>query len=307
MKHYIFLLLTFFTHHDIWAQYAIEDELYACYQREFSNRQIDLQSEVSEFEEVLVEAQILSDNSGESYLNYFKKVAITGSYPEFEVPDQYFDIFPLNALQASQVRCIYAARMGDSTSFYSSTFLALQDSLKARVFTNHNMVQTIAQTHVDVLSVEDFEHPYYRLRTLLIILATSEVDGGLRLPPPSERNEKPVHFREDQIATVHIDSINEIYLNGQAIVRTQLEHKLKNFIAAKGSQHVIRLEADRNTSYNTYVEVTELIQHAYTSVREDISNEKFQKPLNECTKDELEIIRLECPINLREIEPELKD
>ncbi|GGH72607.1 hypothetical protein [Phaeocystidibacter marisrubri] len=286
------------------ALYTIEDKLYSCYKDAFMDMGLDIDSSTTAFETALIEAHVLMNNSGEAYLRYFSTLAETGEFPEYEASESFISPNQLATLHTSHVRCIYACKASDSSTFYSSKFYELQHSLQSMDWTMDSMVFKIASKHLKILSTKDFEHPYYKLRTLIAIYRTSDMDRGLYHLLP-RKPKRLTSLREDQIARLRIDSADRISLNGRYMEGYALQVELKNFIEAHRRDHQIQLIADQKTTYSAYILLTDLVHEVYLQLRSDLAYSEFEKPIEECSKEELDFLKEQLPMNVHEMDTKL--
>ncbi len=69
------------------------------------------------------------------------------------------------------------------------------------------------------------------------------------------------------------------------------------------SKHVISLQTDRGTSYNTYFEVTSELYHAYDELRDELAQKEFGKPYNKLDATQQMLCRLYYKTMISEAEP----
>jgi len=140
---------------------------------------------------------------------------------------------------------------------------------------------------------------------LFFLLTTSmDTDQGLprRLPNPPENKEKQeeVKSKERNVFKVHINSENQIAVQGEAVSLTRLRELAKEFIENPANSellpekelvdiayfgermvtknHIISLQCDRVTNYQTYIDVQNELAAAYNELRDVESIQQFGKP-----------------------------
>ena len=69
------------------------------------------------------------------------------------------------------------------------------------------------------------------------------------------------------------------------------------------SKHVISLQTDRGTSYNTYFEVSNELYAAYDELRDDLARKEYGKPYNKLEDTQQMLCRLYYKTMISEAEP----
>ena len=69
------------------------------------------------------------------------------------------------------------------------------------------------------------------------------------------------------------------------------------------SKHVISLQTDRSTSYNTYFEVSNELYAAYDELRDELAKAKFGRPYEALTDEQKVAVRAYYPQKISEAEP----
>ena len=140
---------------------------------------------------------------------------------------------------------------------------------------------------------------------LFFLLTTSmDTDQGLprRLPNPPENKEKQeeIKSKERNVFKVHINSENQILCQGELVTLPRLRELAKEFIENPNNadnlpekelvdiqyfgerwvtkNHIISLQCDRTTNYQTYIDVQNELAAAYNELRDGESLRTFGKP-----------------------------
>lgn len=139
---------------------------------------------------------------------------------------------------------------------------------------------------------------------LFFLLTTSmDTDQGLprRLPRPPENEEQMDEQKVNKrnTLTVMVSSGNRIMCAGEEVTLVQLREKTKEFIENPNnseslpekesvdipffgpqmitSNHIISLQCDRGTKYQTYIDVQNELAAAYNDLRDVVSKRQFGK------------------------------
>lgn len=169
----------------------------------------------------------------------------------------------------------------------------------------------------------------FMLLIFFLITTSMDTDKGLarRLPPPVPKDQKDqdVDIKKRNIMTVMINSYGQVLANGEEIPLKQLKDKAKEFIdnayndehmpekteedvpyfgkVMVSSKHVISLQNDRMTNYQSYISVQNELAKAYNELRNDVSRKKFGKAFEELDDDQQKAVMKIYPQKISEAEP----
>jgi biopolymer transport protein ExbD len=166
---------------------------------------------------------------------------------------------------------------------------------------------------------------------LLFFLLTSsmDTDRGLprRLPQPVPKDQKiaDVDVKKRNILVVLINSTNQILCGDSYIQLNQLKDKIKEFVENPTNNehmpekveidvpyfgnrmvtknHVISLQNDRGTIYQSYIDVQNEIAAAYNELRDNISTQKFGKKFIDLDEEQQKAVQMIYPQKISEAEP----
>ena len=171
------------------------------------------------------------------------------------------------------------------------------------------------------------------LLIFFLVTTSMDTDRGLavRLPnPPEENQQDPPKIRERNSMIVNVNMNNQIMVtvakNSKEIQISELRELAKEFIsnpennpdmpelvpvelpAPFGVQsitknHVISLQTDRATSYDTYFQVENELYGAYNDLRDELARKTFGRPYRECNEDEQLACRQYYKCVISEAEP----
>lgn len=170
----------------------------------------------------------------------------------------------------------------------------------------------------------------FLLLIFFLITTSMDTDRGLarRLPPPPEKDQLDAtdKIKERNILQVYLNKDNQLMIgSGEYINIDQLKQKAKEFIANAGNEenkpekvakeipffgtamvtdkHVISLNNDRGSAYNAYISVQNELVAAYNELRDELSQEKFQKNYAALSTEQQRAIRDVYPQRISEAEP----
>lgn len=167
---------------------------------------------------------------------------------------------------------------------------------------------------------------------LLFFLLTTSMDTdqglGRTLPRPPDKDKKDelVDINKRNILMVMVSSDNRIMCGGEEVSLPQLKEKAKEFVENPmnsddlpekkpveipffGTQlitesHLISLQCDRGTEYQTYINVQNELAAAYNELRDALSRKQFGKSFKDLDENELNAVRKYYPQRISEAEPQ---
>lgn len=147
-------------------KFEVEDELYAYIASEFSEKSLDIDKVLDSIELLYIEQGLIESYSPADYRQYFQTNIDEGQL--LLLHHEYF----LNISKKVTVtypdleRC--ALRIFDGETFDESKFGQLSEMIISESNASGQMTSgTVAKAYLEVLSDEDFEHPFYRANVLL--------------------------------------------------------------------------------------------------------------------------------------------
>ncbi len=171
----------------------------------------------------------------------------------------------------------------------------------------------------------------FLLLIFFLVTTSMDVNQGLarRLPapvPPDQKIEdleKKIHDRD--LLRVKINSINQLFVQGQEMDVKQLRAKAKEFIENPNNDptlperfteeiqglgmvtftknHVISVQNDVDTKYQAYLDVQNELVAAYNELRDEYAHRQFGKAYNELEEDDQKLVQKVYPQKISEAEP----
>ncbi len=173
------------------------------------------------------------------------------------------------------------------------------------------------------------------LLIFFLVTTSMDTDRGLqvRLPQPPDETQlqDPPKIRKRNSLVVNVNMNNEILITqGErapfVIPVTELRALAKEFIANPDNRidypekhaeklpdpfgvqmvtnkHVISLQTDRATNYDTYFQVENELYGAYNELRDELARKTFGRPFVECNEDQQFACRMYYKTMISEAEP----
>ena len=297
MKHFFLIatLLLLLTSCGQPSNSEIEPILLKCLIQSYQNKQIDINSELDKLEDYLIENGSLKSSSGQSYYDFYNQIVELDDIPVTLDYDKFENIYKLTPSEFYQVDCLEQLKGIDTTAFKKTKYYQMTVAIQ-KATVNGATPSKIASAIISVLNLSDFEEAYYRDIALLTIAYTSNADTGIRRQLAHETK----HYGESEDMTIAVTDKNQIILNGNNVSPEELKRNLSDFINSNKANHQILLHFDNGTAYDFYVAVQGDIKSVYTDLRNDLANEKFNKPYKNLTENEQKEIKEIYPSRIKE-------
>lgn len=178
----------------------------------------------------------------------------------------------------------------------------------------------------------------FLLLIFFLVTTTLDVDQGV-FSKIAQENPNHLEIKERNLLSIYINRVNEISVNDEITSLDELSQKALDFIdngagkdvkgnscdwcngkkLSSSSDHpskaVITIEADRETSYETYVSVLDKVHLAYNTLRNQLASKMYgksyskleadyKKTHSKTTFDKIELIKSKYPLLIGNIELE---
>ena len=144
----------------------------------------------------------------------------------------------------------------------------------------------------------------FMLLIFFLVASSMDVDKGLlRQLPPADTKEEPleVDVSKERLMELKITGDNQLLLDGRPVEVNGLRNRVAEFVSRVGSKHLISIDADPNSSYETYFKMQNEIVVAYAMVRNELAKRKFGQPLSRLTNDKRDEVKALLPQRIAEI------
>ena len=140
---------------------------------------------------------------------------------------------------------------------------------------------------------------------LIFFLLTSSMDTekGLQqnLPPKETKKEMDVkNIDREKVFSIYITEQNTYTLNDTLRSIKEIENRLSAFITQKGSEHVIEILATRESTYQTYFRLQNIIAVTYSKLRDAEARKRYKIPYSICNDEQQEKIQTAIPQRVSE-------
>lgn len=149
----------------------------------------------------------------------------------------------------------------------------------------------------------------FLLLIFFLVTTTLQVDAGIARKIPQKQDHPPIDINARNILEVNINKNNELYVDGKVVQRSELKQIAINFIDNGGgidmnqkpcdwcegkqdktlSDHptkaIISIQTDRLTNYETYITTLDILNSAYTHLRNKLSVKLYQQNYESLLED----------------------
>ena len=174
---------------------------------------------------------------------------------------------------------------------------------------------------INTASIADIS---FTLLILFLVVTSMDDDKGLSrmLPPVTPDVQKPTEITERNVLQLEIDENDSLKVNGETADIASLKDRIKLFVDNPKNDpdlpekhevdisplgkcmitesHIIQLKPHRNSSYEAYFEVQNIIVDAYRELRDSMALLKFNSSYAQCSSEQREALRQYYPQKVSE-------
>lgn len=144
----------------------------------------------------------------------------------------------------------------------------------------------------------------FMLLTFFLVTSSMDVDKGLvrQLPPldKEEQTDEAKDVSKENTLAFSITARNEVMLNGKTVAVEDIRRRIVDFVRMRGAQHLILVDANPASDYNTYFTLENEIVAAYAEVRNAEAKRRYQRDYASCTEEQRKKVRDIYPQHLSE-------
>lgn len=144
----------------------------------------------------------------------------------------------------------------------------------------------------------------FMLLTFFLVTSSMDVDHGLvrQLPPidNSQDDAEATEVSRDNTLSFRVVPGGGVTLNGKTVELGGLRRRIARFLAPRAASHVIYIDSDPNSSFDTYFALEDEIVAAYNTVRDNIARQRYHRAYAECSDSQKAAVRELCPQHIAE-------
>ena len=144
----------------------------------------------------------------------------------------------------------------------------------------------------------------FMLLTFFLVTSSMDVDKGLvrQLPPldKEEQTDEAKDVSKENTLSFRITAQNEVMLNDKPVAVEDIRRRIVDFVRMRGAQHLILVDANPASDYNTYFTLENEIVAAYAEVRNAEAKRRYHRDYASCTDEQRKKVRDIYPQHLSE-------
>lgn len=144
----------------------------------------------------------------------------------------------------------------------------------------------------------------FMLLTFFLVTSSMDVDKGLvrQLPPldKEEQTDEAKDVSKENTLAFSITAQNEVMLNDKPVAVEDIRRRIVDFVRMRGAQHLILVDANPASDYNTYFTLENEIVAAYAEVRNAEAKRRYHRYYASCTDEQRKKVRDIYPQHLSE-------
>jgi len=275
----------------------IENIIMDCSYQSFEDGGKKFRKLISDYENLLIKEEILADESGKSYRQVLQKIADRNEFDK--IPSIFFtdELQKLEKPDLEKAQECQKIIVKDSTIYNLSKLKGLELAINNAQNSRDIQASLIAKDILKILTEEDFELDYYKLRTFFLFNII-DIDSGIsrRLPEIEENLE----YDLTNALKIIIDDKSEIFIDNKKVTIDKLKRLVREYELKNKSESIISLKSDRGAMYKTYIEVQNAVVGEIRHLRDNLAKEKYNTELDNLTKEQLSEIKKIYPQKLVE-------
>lgn len=144
----------------------------------------------------------------------------------------------------------------------------------------------------------------FMLLTFFLVTSSMDVDKGLvrQLPPldKEEQTDEAKDVSKENTLSFSITAQNEVMLNDKPVAVEDIRRRIVDFVRMRGAQHLILVDANPASDYNTYFTLENEIVAAYAELRNAEAKRRYHRDYASCTDEQRKKVRDIYPQHLSE-------
>ena len=99
---------------------------------------------------------------------------------------------------------------------------------------------------------------------------------------------------------VELDAHDQLTCDGKLVTLQELSEAVVSMATVNRTEHVVAIQADRETTYEAYFRMQDAIVAAYHQLREQYSQKRYRRPYHRLTSDERSLVNEYYPQRISE-------
>ncbi len=143
----------------------------------------------------------------------------------------------------------------------------------------------------------------FMLLIFFLVTSSMDTDKGLlrQLAPPPMEQQQPQDVNKDLVVKVALDGDDQLTCDGQPATFDELQESVIAMVQVNRTEHVIAVEADRETTYEAYFRMQDAIVGAYQRLRDNYARKHYGRPYHRLSADERALVNDYYPQRISEM------
>lgn len=272
----------------------IENKIMNCSYQSFEDDGEELKELISNYQNLLITQGILKDSNGKSYRQILENIAAGNEFDK--VPSTFFaiELQKIKKPDTEEIKECQKIIIADSS--YNTSKLKGLEQVMTNVLNLEDIEPSIIANEIlNVLSDEDFEIDFYKLRIFLLfgIIIETESGNSRKLP---EIKEDETSYDLTTAFKVNIDNKSEIFVDNKKVAIEKLKKMVRAYELKNKSESIFSLKTGKKTTYKMYIDVQTVIIEEIQYLREKIAKEKYNTALDKLKDEQLNEIKKIYPL-----------
>lgn len=297
-KKFLFLLFGIIITYSYAQQERAEVALFNCAYQSFDDGGKAFKQVILDYEQLLVDENVLEDNSGDSYVKFYETQFVDKN---IKPPTKLFKTFvsTLDIPDDTKRRKCNKAVMNDTLNYDFSRLTTFQNIIASNA-ANDLDIGASAKEIMGVLNAKDFELDFYKIATFVFIQMI-DVDSGISRKLPEITEEE--RYSEEKLKNaikIKLNEKSDVFIGDKLVDLKNVKSLVIEYMRANIGVGIISLSTKRETSYAKYIAVQNEIIAAINFLRNELSQERYNTTFDQLTEDQAYGIKVIYPMNLTE-------
>lgn len=141
----------------------------------------------------------------------------------------------------------------------------------------------------------------FMLLIFFLVTTSMDVDKGLRrVLPPIDNQQQQSEIQKEHLMEIVVTDHDSVLVDGKPCPLKQMRKQVRDFVTRTGKQHLITINAQPASSYDTYFQIQNEIVAAYADIRNGIARKLYSRVYSKLTAKERDRVKAMCPQRISE-------
>ena len=262
----------------------IENLIMDCAFQSFADNGIAYKKQISDYENLLIDEKILTDNSGQSYRQLLMDIADEEEFDK--VPSKFFvvELQKIEKPNFEEAQKCKEIIVKDSAKYDMTKLKGFEQVIDKAQYSGNFQPDAIAKGLLKVLTEEDLELDFYKLRTFLLF-SIIDTNSGMNMQL-SDFESDQTEVDLTKALRITLDDKNQIFVNKKKVSLDDLKKLVREYESELKSESVILWKTDRATMYRNYIDVQNAIVGEIQYLRNKLAIEKYKTEFDKLTEEQ---------------------